>query len=122
MVASRAAYSWTILGNVLSLEDRGGRISKTLTNDIENCLVEIDAQLPVGAQLTDYRIIYRDSEGVWDAVIIIELGDLHLDRAWLARRGGSYYSMNLKVKFFPLQQRTYQKAAMAIVGDRNLVA
>ena len=81
MVANQAAYSWTILGNVLSLEDRGSRIRKALTNDIENCLVEIDAQLPAGGQLTDYRIIYRDSEDVWDAVSIIELGDLHLDQA-----------------------------------------
>jgi len=70
----RAKYSWGISGNVIWLKDE--LATKSLTNDIENCLEEISKQLPKGKHLSDYSIIYRDSDGQWDGVDVVDYSNI----------------------------------------------
>ncbi len=46
-------------------EDRGGM---SVTNDLERVLVEISYNLD--RTLPDYEILYRDSTGTWDRVLV----------------------------------------------------
>lgn len=60
----RADYTYTVEGSVIAIVDldQGG---KSVTNDIENVLDDIRAQI---GDLAGYGVIYRDSMGRWDGV------------------------------------------------------
>ena len=60
----RADYTYTVEGGVIVIVDLdlGG---KSVTNDIDNVLDEIQAEL---GYLSGYSVIYRDSSGRWDGV------------------------------------------------------
>jgi hypothetical protein len=112
MFGNRAKYVWGTDGEILWLKDQGD-FGRSLTNDLENCLVEIQAELPEGKHLTDYRIMYRDSQKEWDAVQITHVGDLDLDLKWLQysdQRGRSYWSQHLQISFYPLRELAYDFA------------
>ena len=103
----RARFTWGIDGSVLWLKDQGVDC-RSLTNDLENCLVELSEYLPVGTPLTDYHIIYRDSEGTWDAIAITALGDLSHGRKQLQsynRRNVAYGVQQLKFRSSPSTRR-----------------
>jgi hypothetical protein len=63
----RADYTFTIEGNVIAIVDLDLG-SKSVTNDIENVIEDIRAEL---GDLAGYAIIYRDSTGRWDGVRLI---------------------------------------------------
>jgi hypothetical protein len=60
----RADYTYTVEGGVIAIIDLD-QGSKSLTNDIENVLDDIQAEL---GDLSGYAVIYRDSMGWWDGV------------------------------------------------------
>lgn len=60
----RADYTYTVEENIIAIVDLDMG-SRSVTNDIENVLDEISAQL---GGLAGYAIIYRDSQGIWDGV------------------------------------------------------
>lgn len=120
MFGNRAEYTWGIDGQVLWLKDHG-TTCRSLTNDLENCLLEITPDLPNGKTLTDYRIIYRDSEREWDGIRIVSLGDITLDLEWLkyqTERGQPYWS-KIKIDFFPICEKDYTAAREAILNNER---
>lgn len=63
-VGPRAEYTYTVEGGVIAIVDLDqGR--KSVTNDMENVLDDIRAEL---GDLAGYAVIYRDSMGRWDGV------------------------------------------------------
>lgn len=68
----RADYIWGIKDSVLWIRDldQGG---KSVTNDLENVLIEIAHKLIDQNMILPPFIIYRDSEGMWDGVNISTL-------------------------------------------------
>jgi hypothetical protein len=84
MFASRAQFNFDIDGDILAIEDLGGM--KSVTNDIENILSDIAKYSLVN--LSEYRIIYKDSQGVWDGITL----------------------KNGRVSFFPINETDYKKA------------
>ncbi len=61
-----ATYDYKILEGFLFIEDRGevGRLS--VTNDMEDVLKKIKDE--VGDEIHKLKVIYKDSEGIWDGV------------------------------------------------------
>ena len=116
----RAKFTWGIDGSVLWLKDQGDEC-RSLTNDIENCLVELTPQLPTGSQLDDYHIIYRDSEGKWDAIVVTKLGNLSSDLHCLRSRSNRNVSncpVNLKIRFYHIGLTAYDQAVQQLLADR----
>jgi hypothetical protein len=62
----RANYSYEIHGNVIAIidPDDGG---KSVTNDAENVIADFAAN---GFDLSKYRVIYRDTRGIWDEMLV----------------------------------------------------
>ena len=58
-----AVFTFEVIGGVLVLFDSGK--GKSLTNDIENALAKVAKE---GVNVSMYKIIYRDSEGMFDGV------------------------------------------------------
>ena len=115
----RARFTWGIDGSILWLKDQKGD-HRSLTNDIENSLVELTPYLPEDSKLTDYHIIYRDSFGAWDAIVITKLAAIEQDFEQLQRRnqfGQQFLCPNLKVKFFPICLTNYGQAVTSIVSN-----
>lgn len=78
----RADYDWShsqVLGDhrattVIQIVDLDlGNMS--VTNDIENILLEISGQLPEDNALEENAVIYRDSTGAWDEVVLDQVGN-----------------------------------------------
>ena len=63
----RADYTYTVEGNVIAIVDLDLG-SKSVTNDIENVLDDIRADI---GDLAGYAVIYRDSMGCWDGVRLV---------------------------------------------------
>lgn len=90
---NRAKYDWgmTPNGKILYITDLGGL--KSVTNDLENVLQDIQDTIPLQDMLKA-RIMYRDSMGVWDGVLIKYSG------------GSSIQG----ISFFPLTEKEFNKA------------
>ena len=63
----RADYSYTVEGSVIAIIDLD-QGSKSVTNDMDNVLDDIRAEL---GDLAGYAVIYRDSMGRWDGVRLV---------------------------------------------------
>lgn len=63
----RAGYTYTVEGTVIAITDLDLG-NKSVTNDIENVLKDIRAEL---GDLAGYSVIYRDSLGRWDGVRLV---------------------------------------------------
>ncbi len=74
----RADYTYTVEGSVIAIVDLD-QGSKSVTNDMENVLNDIRAEL---GDLAGYAVIYRDSTGRWDGVR--QVGQLSIE----------FYSLN----------------------------
>src|SRR5690242_17757597 len=59
----RAVFSYQVYGNVVAVidHDRG----RSVTNDAENVIADLAQQF----DLTKFRVIYRDTRGVWDELL-----------------------------------------------------
>jgi hypothetical protein len=60
----RAVYSRTVHGNVIVLIDHDQ--GKSLTNDAENVIADLAADF----DLSKYLIIYRDTRGIYDQLLV----------------------------------------------------
>lgn len=91
----KSDYTAQVDGDVIFIEDLNlGRMS--VTNDIENIIDDLASKLTKPTTLTledQYHIIYRDSEGIIDGVLVS------------ANRFGGFYSIN---------ETDYQKAKLKI--------
>lgn len=65
----RADYTYSVEGSVIAIVDLD-QGSKSVTNDMENVLADIWAEL---GDLSGYAVIYRDSMGRWDGVRLVGL-------------------------------------------------
>lgn len=79
---ARADYDWKLVQiltdgratTVIEIVDRDlGNMS--VTNDIENILLEISDDLDDDNPLSENAVIYRDSEGLWDEIVLDEVGN-----------------------------------------------
>lgn len=66
LFVNRAQYTWEKHGYIISIIDMNS--GKAVTNDINNILKEINHSLGVGESIDIYRVIYRDTMGIWDRV------------------------------------------------------
>ena len=90
MKITRSNYEWEIREGILCIEDQNlGGVS--VTNDIENILTEI--YLYSDNSIRDMKVIYRDSDGIWDGV----------HPKWGQRKCES-------VNFYPIQERELEIA------------
>jgi hypothetical protein len=65
----RAVYSRAVYGNVIAIIDHDE--GKSVTNDAENVINDLTRQ---GFDLSQYRVIYRDTRGIWDQMLIDRTG------------------------------------------------
>jgi hypothetical protein len=63
----RAAYHYTTHGSVICIVDEGA--GKSVTNDVENVLEDLRRE---GINLARVRLIYRDSQGLWDEIVVLD--------------------------------------------------
>jgi hypothetical protein len=64
---SRASYVFDIIEDFLFITDLNEPGTLSVTMDIENVILEIYKN--VGDEIKNIKIIYQDSEGVWDGVL-----------------------------------------------------
>lgn len=62
----KANYTYQVDGDILFIEDNGG-IAPSVTNAIESVLTDIEEELKTS--ISNYKVIYRDSEGTIDGVM-----------------------------------------------------
>lgn len=64
----RAIYSYTIHDNVIAIIDHDQ--GKTVTNDADNVIADLAACF----DLSRYQVIYRDTRGIWDQLLVDRTG------------------------------------------------
>jgi hypothetical protein len=64
----RAIYSYTVNGNVIAIIDHDQ--GKSVTNDADNVIADLAACF----DLLLYRVIYRDTRGIWDQMLVDRTG------------------------------------------------
>lgn len=64
----RAIYSYTIHGNVIAIVDHDQ--GKTVSNDADNVVRDLEACF----DLSRYQVIYRDTRGIWDQILVDRTG------------------------------------------------
>lgn len=110
LFGNRAEYTWGIDGNILWLKDNGTH-GRSLTNDLENCLAEIQAE--IDQPLNAYHIIYRDSEGDWDGVTFtkFDVKAILLDAIWLeSGKAPGYFAQGVHIDFYYIGEKSYEAA------------
>jgi hypothetical protein len=65
LFANRSEFDYGVKRKTLWIRDLGGM--KSVTNDIENVLTDIVADLGIEV-VSSKRIIYQDSMGIWDGI------------------------------------------------------
>lgn len=77
-----AQFDYVIDDNILIITDLnyGG---KSVTNDVENVIhsINLDLQRESGVNISHYKILYQDSDGGFDSIVVNERGefvDFHL--------------------------------------------
>lgn len=65
---SRSVYSHTIHGDVIAVTDHDQ--GRSVTNDAENVIADLAARF----DLSRYRVIYRDTRGIWDQMLVDRTG------------------------------------------------
>jgi hypothetical protein len=65
----RSVYSRAVYGNVIAIIDHDE--GRSVTNDAENVIDDLTRQ---GFDLSKYRVIYRDTRGIWDQVLVDRTG------------------------------------------------
>jgi hypothetical protein len=61
----RSVYSRTVHGNVIAIIDRDE--GRSVTNDADNVIDDLTRQ---GFDLSKYLVIYRDTRGIWDQLLV----------------------------------------------------
>jgi len=65
----RSAYSRAVHGNVIAIIDHDG--ARSVTNDAENVVNDLARD---GFDLSQYQVIYRDTRGIWDQILVDRIG------------------------------------------------
>ena len=65
----RAVYSRAIHGNVIAIIDHDG--PRSVTNDADNVIADLVSQ---GFDLSHYHVIYKDTRGIWDQILVDRTG------------------------------------------------
>jgi hypothetical protein len=60
--------------DVLWLRDRDGEGTRSLTNNLEPVLALLESSM--GVPVAEYRVMYRDSEGYWDEVVLASWAEI----------------------------------------------
>jgi hypothetical protein len=60
----RSVYSRTVHGNVIAIVDHDA--GRSVTNDAENVIADLAAVF----DLSKYHVIYRDTRGIWDQLLV----------------------------------------------------
>lgn len=120
-----ADYTWGIDGEIIWIKDNSNG-SRTVTNDSENVICEIAAELH--EPITNFAIMYRDTESVWDEIKILSVGSdiqLKADAKMLEQRretGRQYFSSWARISFQALTETDYQKAKHKLLHRHNQLA
>lgn len=117
LFANRAQYTWGIDGQILWIKDADSQ-GRSLTNDLENCLAEIQAQ--IDTPLDAYKIIYKDSDGIWDGIRLtaFKLSSVLIDAQWLSdRRYPHYFAKGLDIDFYFIGEKSYEAAKKKVMSD-----
>jgi hypothetical protein len=64
----RSVYSCTVHGNVIAITDHDA--GRSVTNDAENVVADLAADF----DLSKYHVIYRDTRGIWDQILVDRTG------------------------------------------------
>ena len=64
-----AVYSRTVHGNVIAIVDHDG--PRSVTNDADSVIADLAAQ---GFDLSRYLVIYKDTRGIWDQLLVDRTG------------------------------------------------
>src|ERR1700730_14972716 len=64
----RAMWYYTIHGSVVAIIDHDQ--GKSVTNDAENVIADLAACF----DLSKYRVIYKDTRGIWDELLVDNTG------------------------------------------------
>lgn len=65
----RSTYTYQLHNNFVIIDDQDR--GKSVTNDIENVIHDIEHENPE-TDLSGYRWVYRDTQGIWDEVLVLE--------------------------------------------------
>jgi hypothetical protein len=65
----RAVYSRSVHGNVIAVIDHDG--PRSVTNDAENVIADLAADF---GDLATYQVIFRDTRGIWDQLLVNPAG------------------------------------------------
>jgi hypothetical protein len=65
----RAVYSYAVHGSVIAIIDHDE--GRSITNDAVNIIDDLTRQ---GFGLTKYRVIYKDTSGIWDEILVDRTG------------------------------------------------
>jgi hypothetical protein len=65
----RSVYTRQVFGNIIAIIDHDD--GKSVTNDAENVIDDLARQ---GFDLSQYRVIYKDTRGVWDQMLVDRTG------------------------------------------------
>ena len=65
----RSVYSHAIHGNVIAITDHDQ--GRTVSNDAANIIDDLTRQ---GFDLSRYRVIYKDTRGIWDQILVDRTG------------------------------------------------
>lgn len=103
----KAHYEWGITDGVIWVIDldRG----KSVTNDLANVVMEIDAGFPFpkeGTSIFDYPLMYRDTTKTWDGII---LRGIPQDREKVREHGFNEHH-NYGEDFYPIRETDFQVA------------
>lgn len=79
----RADYSYELDGNIVCIVDHDH--GRSVTNDVENILADLAAD---GVDLGSHRVIYRDTLGVWDEIVLKKDGGFKTFKSLNARKLG----------------------------------
>ena len=64
----RSVYSRTIHGNVIAIVDHGGATS--IARDADNVIADLAAEF----DLSKYLVIFKDTRGIWDQILVDRTG------------------------------------------------
>jgi hypothetical protein len=101
---SVAKYDYGFDNRILWIEDLGGM--KSVTNDMENVLNTIASNHGIDS-LTDYKIMYKDSQGIWDGVSLEEKPHTLF---------GRQVKEIINLSFFPITEREFTKAKEKLIS------
>lgn len=95
LFAARAEYTYDVEGSMLWIEDKGGL--KSVTNDIENILVDI----AMIQDISKKKIMYKDTDGIWDGITA----------TIISKKVEGKNSVSISnLDFFPITEKEFKKA------------